>query len=288
LTAAATWNDPVAALSDFTPDGCRSVGENGPSFTTDFDGDMICRHVDAARSVAYGCTPLVTDGTCLGLLYLEQARFPGAEASLLLAAHDIGAVAENVTLALANLRLKATLREQSVRDPLTGLFNRRYLQETFTLDLARAIRSQTSLACLMLDVDHFKRFNDDFGHEAGDIVLYNLGRVLASELRKGDVVCRYGGEEFTILLPETSARNAVLCAEKIRRAVKNMTIVFKGQPLGPITVSIGLAAFPSNGATVETVLGAADGALLHAKRSGRDQVVAAEAEVSPERRSRSA
>ncbi len=173
--------------------------------------------------------------------------------------------------------------QQSVRDPLTGLFNRRYMEETLEREIRRAARANGPVSIIMLDVDHFKHFNDTFGHEAGDIVLRGIGAVLRAQVRAGDIACRYGGEEFTLIMPVASAEVARQRAEHLRAQVKGLVVHRRGVALGQITVSLGVAAFPVHGDTGETVLGEADDALYQAKRAGRDQVVVAQVaeSVSP-------
>jgi diguanylate cyclase (GGDEF)-like protein len=168
--------------------------------------------------------------------------------------------------------MREMLKIQSVRDPLTGLYNRRYMEESLTRELRRAARKKTELGVMMLDVDHFKQFNDTFGHEAGDAVLRSLGNLLRTQFRAEDIVCRYGGEEFTVILPDTSLQLTQQRAEELREAAKRELVQLRGQSLGAVSLSIGVASFPANGATSETLLGAADAALYRAKEAGRDRV----------------
>jgi diguanylate cyclase (GGDEF)-like protein len=182
---------------------------------------------------------------------------------------------EQIALALSNLKLRDSLRQQSIRDPLTGLFNRRYLEESLLLEIQRAKRSNSPFSILMIDLDHFKRFNDTHGHEAGDIVLQNLGRFLQRHIRGGDIACRYGGEEFTLVLPGTSLELAQQRAEELNAGVRALHVDFNGSSLGPLSISAGVATFPNHGESVELVLQSADMALYQAKNEGRDRVVVA-------------
>lgn len=163
-------------------------------------------------------------------------------------------------------------RVQSVRDPLTGLYNRRYMEESLDRELRRAKRKNVVLGLMMLDVDHFKHFNDTFGHEAGDSVLRSLGTLLRTQFRGEDIVCRYGGEEFVVILPEASLELTQQRAEQLREAVKKDLVQFRGQSLGAVSLSIGVSSFPPNGITGEALVGAADAALYRAKEEGRDRV----------------
>lgn len=190
-------------------------------------------------------------------------------------------MSEQVGLALANLRLREALRYQSIRDPLTGLFNRRFLDEWLDRELHRAAREETALALLMLDLDHFKRFNDSFGHDGGDAVLREVGKVLQEELRSGDIACRLGGEELAVVAPGTTAAGATILAERIRQRVESLLVVANGQSLGGVTVSIGIAAFPNDGQVAENLMRAADHALYSAKGNGRNRVEVALAIAEP-------
>lgn len=195
----------------------------------------------------------------------------GSEARQRLA-HVVG---EQLSLALANLKLRETLRDQSIRDPLTGLFNRRYLEETFERDLQRAARNHSSLGVIMLDVDYFKSFNDTLGHEAGDAVLRELGGFLARCIRGADIACRYGGDEFVLILPDSPLEMSQRRAEELREGVAALPVHFRGRPLGPTTVSLGVAAFPDHGLDKEALLRIADAALYRAKHEGRNRAVTA-------------
>ncbi|TMH35798.1 MAG: GGDEF domain-containing protein [Betaproteobacteria bacterium] len=170
--------------------------------------------------------------------------------------------------------LREKLREQAMRDKLTGLYNRHYVEEWFGLELRRAQRHGRPLAAIMLDIDHFKRFNDSFGHEAGDLVLRELAGVLRRFARESDVACRYGGEEFLVLLPECPFDAALPRAERLREEIAKLELRYDDQPLGPVTVSLGVAAFPDHAKESEQLLRCADEALYLAKQSGRNRVVA--------------
>lgn len=168
------------------------------------------------------------------------------------------------------------LREQSIRDHLTNLFNRRYLEETLEREIHRARRTEQSLGLIMLDIDHFKRFNDSFGHAAGDALLQTFGEFLNRQVRKSDVACRYGGEEFVLLLPDASLESTRLRAEQIREQAKALSLAHAGAVAVQVTISLGVAAYPDHGDSGAAVMMVADAALYRAKREGRDRVVAAE------------
>ena len=189
-------------------------------------------------------------------------------------------VGDHISLALANIRLRETLRHQVVHDALTGLFNRRYLEETLEREIYRGRRKGASLGLIMLDLDHFKHFNDTYGHEAGDNLLRTLGKFLASRVRQEDVACRYGGEEFVLILPEASQEMVKQRAEDIRRGFAKLQVFHRGQVMESVTVSLGVAMFPDHGATGRDVLRAADDAMYRAKAQGRNRVVVAESSVA--------
>ncbi len=215
---------------------------------------------------------MMAQSEALGILYLTQpadARLTEAKQRLAVA------MAEHIAMALSNLKLHETLRSQSIRDPLTGLFNRRFMEESLELELRRAIRNQRPLGVIMLDLDRFKHFNDTYGHEAGDTLLRELGILLQTNIRGEDIACRYGGEEFTLILPEGSAEVIGQRAEALREAIKRLDVLYRGQPLGRISASLGVAIFPKHGRTREALLHAADAALYQSKDAGGDHVTTA-------------
>jgi len=182
-------------------------------------------------------------------------------------------------LSLANLKLRDSLRDQSIRDPLTGLFNRRFMQESLDCELQRAARRQRPLSILFLDLDHFKRFNDNFGHEAGDLVLSSVADCFRRNFRGDDIICRFGGEEFAIILPEASTNDAAKRADAFRLQVSSLKLRLHDRPLDDVTISIGVATFPDHGANVETLLQHADRGLYESKASGRNRVTVAKMET---------
>jgi diguanylate cyclase (GGDEF)-like protein/PAS domain S-box-containing protein len=176
----------------------------------------------------------------------------------------------------ALLKSEALLREQSVRDHLTGLFNRRYMEETLERELHRATRKQLSLGIIMLDVDDFKRFNDNFGHAVGDAILRELGNLLLEHVREEDIACRYGGDEFIIVLPDASQAVTHERAEFICEYAKQFHLQFEGRAFEAVTFSLGIAVFPEDGVISADLLKVADDALYRAKRGGRGRVVMSE------------
>ena len=171
-----------------------------------------------------------------------------------------------------NIRLRIRLSEQAIRDQLTTLFNRHYLDETLPREIQRARRDNTTLSIALLDIDHFKDLNDAHGHDAGDMVLKALGALLRGSLRAGDIACRYGGEEFLLVLPECDVNEAQVRLRQICLEFKRRTLVFRGRPLPNVTMSIGLAQLGEDLASSDNLISAADRALYTAKREGRDTI----------------
>jgi len=168
--------------------------------------------------------------------------------------------------------LQSKLREQAIRDPLTNLFNRRYLEETLDRELSRAAREDYPVCIFMVDLDHFKRINDTHGHEAGDLVLKAIADALAEYSRRGDFACRYGGEEFVIVMPNLNLETAYERAENLRQSLNLLSVPYESYNLS-VTISMGIACFPENGQTRESILRAADQAMYAAKEAGRDHIL---------------
>jgi diguanylate cyclase (GGDEF)-like protein len=156
------------------------------------------------------------------------------------------------------------------------------MEESLTREVYRAKRKGTALGVIILDLDRFKQFNDTFGHAAGDVLLHELGSFLQVRIRKGDIACRYGGEEFMLILPESSLNNSRQRAEQLREELKHLSVQYGGQSIRAVTLSLGVAVFPEHGLTVEAVLRAADLALYRAKGEGRDRVVVSQTSANSE------
>jgi len=279
----ASWGDDPGTASMFPPEDCWAL-RSGRSHCVEETGSAVrCPHVRPAPALCYLCIPLMAQGKALGILHFQGApqQEPATEAMqerLKAAKKELAStLAEHVSLALANLRLRETLRTQSIRDPLTGAFNRRYMVESLERELHRASRSERPLGAIMVDIDHFKKYNDTYGHEAGDALLKELAKFLQAQVRGGDIACRYGGEEFVLILPEASPEVTLRRAEQMREGVKRLNVVHHGQPLGRITLSLGVAGYPGDGQTPDELLRAADAALYQAKERGRDRVVVSQA-----------
>lgn len=202
----------------------------------------------------------------------DEAQGEGADAERLRLA---GILAMHLAMAISNVRMRESLRAQAIRDPLTGLFNRRYMDEVFDREVRRALRGGEPLAVFMVDIDRFKRINDGFGHEAGDRVIRTLAHCLAGTIRHEDYAFRYGGEEFLLLMPGVEAAAMPARARAVLAAVRRLEPSWEGRPLGGITVSIGAAALPVHGRTPGELVRAADEAMYRAKQGGRDRAVCA-------------
>jgi diguanylate cyclase (GGDEF)-like protein len=223
---------------------------------------------------------MMAQGEAMGLLHLQvkvRSEMSGSVHFKRSKIQLVGSVAEHIAPAFASLKLRDALRAQSIRDALTGLYNRRFMEETLEKELKRGARNTRTVCVILLDVDHFKRYNDTYGHEAGDAVLRELGIFLKAQIRGDDIACRYGGEEFILIMPEASLDVAIQRAEKLRQGVKRLQITSQGQSLGVISISLGVASFPTHGALSDVLLRSADSALYEAKENGRDRVVVAKA-----------
>lgn len=241
-------------------------------FVEDTEAALICQHLPESLPKTTLCIPIMAQGQGIGVIslyYQEKTPITKEEHQLAIT------LAKQFGLALANLKLQETLKIQSIHDPLTGLFNRRYLEEFLNRETYRAIRLEKPIGIIMIDVDHFKKLNDEFGHSAGDLILKKLGEFLKQNVRDDDIACRYGGEELIMILPGSSLEITERRAEEIRQEVKRLCVEYNGILLSSITISLGVACFPEHGKTGEEVIRAADTALYQAKNEGRNRVVVA-------------
>jgi diguanylate cyclase (GGDEF)-like protein/PAS domain S-box-containing protein len=281
LETVATWGMGNATESSTAPDDCWALRRGRSNWSESPDGGIICSHIKHPIAASYLCVPLAAQGDALGILHLQYDRSESTRGTVIFETLQesqqrlAASVASQIALSLASLNLRETLRDQSIRDPLTGLFNRRFMQESLDRELLRAKRKGHALTVLFLDLDHFKRFNDAFGHDAGDLVLRSMAEVFRQAFRGDDVVCRYGGEEFAVILPESSANDAVQRANELRLEAKKLLLRHQGRTLDTVTVSVGVAAFPEHGSTAEDLLRVADQGLYQSKADGRDRVTVA-------------
>ncbi|MGE3958983.1 MAG: diguanylate cyclase [Vicinamibacterales bacterium] len=277
----AVWGANPPHQRVFGPDECWAFRRGRPHFVADPTSPLRCAHLVPEDGPASFCVPMVAQGDNVGILqfnflHVDPAeRLDDAGTMQSTRARIATALGEHTALALANLRLREALRSQSIVDSLTGLFNRRYLENMLERECRRAVRSKRPLAVMMLDVDHFKQFNDTWGHDGGDAVLRELSSLMRAHFRGDDIACRYGGEEFVVVLTEATLESAFARAEELRKEVHRLVAEHRRQPLGTITISIGLAALPDHGVTPEDLIAAADRALYQAKAAGRDRTVTA-------------
>jgi diguanylate cyclase (GGDEF)-like protein len=262
----------------FAPVDCWALRRGRPNVLSDDSADVQCAHIGPERPGRALCVPMMAQTETLGLLYIESAAGAGIHHSSGWSANELQlarTLAEQAALALTNLLLREALRLESVRDPLTSLYNRRFLEDALGRELRRAVRQGTPMGVMMIDIDHFKRFNDTSAHDAGDAVLRAVADLLREQVRGEDVICRYGGEEFTMILPEASLETTRVRAEAVRAAAARLVIRWHGQTLASVTLSIGVSSCPDHGTTGELLLRAADTALYRAKVDGRNRVLAA-------------
>jgi len=284
LERVSEWGKVEMGAGVIAVDDCWALRQGRRAVLHLDDPDALrCGHInqdlEAGRS---WCVPMSAQGELLGFmtLYLPDDMQRDAECPTGEAAETLfSEFCDRVSVNLANIRLRETLSRQSVRDPLSGLFNRRYLEETLTRELARAERDGGCFALLMVDIDHFKSFNDRHGHALGDWVIKQVAGMLREQRRGGDVACRYGGEEFVVAMFETTAELAAERAEALRESIQTIRLPPPYDDDPGITISIGMASFPSDGSSQSELLAAADGALYAAKRRGRNQVVVAGADT---------
>ncbi|STX29305.1 sensor histidine kinase [Legionella beliardensis] len=273
LEVISKWGQPTTQEVTFTPDQCWAIrlGRKHHISGTN-QSELLCSHIKIESvKKAYLCVPLMAQNDIYGLLYLEFEEKASIDENQRLL---INAFAELVALALANVRLRENLRHQSIRDPLTGLYNRRYLEDFLFKQTHQAERAKSVFSVLMLDIDHFKKINDTYGHDAGDAVLKEFGQILQNIIRIGDVATRYGGEEFVVAFYDMDYQTTLIRAESIRQSVLRLQIRYGNTHVGPISVSIGIAMYPTDAKTPAELIEAADKALYFAKGHGRNQVVA--------------
>ena len=271
LRRVAAWGDGIDGLSQeiFAPADCWSI-RKGKAQLNHPDRSVQCAHL-IDRDTAALCVPITARGQTVGLLCVGDAPLDGVE--------DDGEIrrtavtlSEQVALALVNLDLRERLENQALRDTLTNLYNRRYLDEASDRELNRAERLGAPLSILAIDIDHFKRFNDQHGHAAGDEVLKRVSQHLVDGSRATDLVCRLGGEELLIMLPDTDLDGAVEIADKLRADISHLRIRWHSGDLPPVTISIGVASYPSHARKFSVMQSLADEALYQAKQDGRDCV----------------
>lgn len=273
LEAVATWGTPLNSQLMFSPNECWALRRGSVHVGEKHSPSLYCPHVhlDKEQNTTL-CLPMMAQGETLGLLYLNFQNPEDINPSRRKLAET---VSKQIAISLANLKLRETLQNQSFRDVLTGLYNRRYLEASIVRELHRVSRSNSTLGVILFDIDHFKRFNDTWGHDAGDAVLKAVGNLLQESTRESDIACRYGGEEFLIIMPDASLEDTQRRAHQLQIEIKHLQVSTRSQQLESITVSMGVASFPEHGLNYELLLRTADEALYRAKQQGRDRIVCA-------------
>ena len=268
--------EPIAACGmalpqPFAPQNCWSLRLGRPHTVGLGETSVPCPHLDPEEQRCV-CFPLSAQGEILGVVQM----LPDSAASIRGIWREMLELAcEELALGLSNVRLREKLQRQAIRDPLTGLFNRRYLVESMDREVRRAQRRSGQISVLMIDVDHFKRLNDTHGHAAGDLVLQRLTQSICEVVRREDIVCRYGGEEFVVVLPDENHVHALAKAEVVREAITEMRVEFLGVVITDLSVSVGVATLSDPSAAPESLLKLADAALYAAKKQGRNCVASA-------------
>jgi diguanylate cyclase (GGDEF)-like protein len=273
LDGCAGWNGG-SYKAHIHPDECWGLRRGRTYSYGQGDVDFVCTHADPHDGRPYLCFPILAHGETVGLMHLI-AKAGVANETFNESRKLAQMCAEQISLAIANVRMRDELHDQSVRDPLTGLYNRRHLTDTLRKHLARTQKTGAPLAVISIDVDHFKRFNDNHGHDAGDMVLRAVGSVLVQNVDGDEIACRMGGEELMLLLPGADRDAAMVRAELVRAAVASIAVRYGEKTLPRVTISVGVSIAPGHGTLPQDLIRMADDALYAAKAAGRNQVVLA-------------
>ena len=275
LEGKCNWNT-IDLHHTIAADSCWAL-RRGRSYEFQTDGlCFMCEHVEAHQHGVpveeYICVPIVAHGDTVGLLHIRFDHLGETSARIA----DKGTFAircgEHISMAIANVKLRDELRDQSIRDPLTGLYNRRYFMDAIRREMSICERRGSSFGLISFDADKFKLFNDNHGHDAGDMVLRGIGDKLAEVMVAGEIACRFGGEEFTVLVPAADLEGTVELAERLREAIATMPVRYMDGFLPRVTISSGVSAYPGSGLQPQELLRRADEALYRAKESGRNCV----------------
>lgn len=265
------WGEPWVGSHAFSPDECWSLRKGRVHLSNDDFHSLSCGHMGEIENNQTLCIPLTAHGNTIGIMHLY---FGQGDVKIDAITEQLAfSVAEHLGLALANLNLQEKLRSQALSDPLTGLFNRRFFEQKLADVTMNSGSGDYEVSLLMLDLDHFKRFNDNFGHDAGDYVLKEISLLLKNSVKEDEVAFRLGGEELAILLPGYDVEAATMFAEQICQEVRAMHLEHKGLSLGQLGVSIGVSSFPQPASDSESLIKMADKALYMAKDLGRSRVV---------------
>lgn len=267
MRCVAQWLSPPQETDVFHPDNCWAVRRGLSHPPVNGEPDIACYHLTEPQANQSLCVPLIAQGEAIGLLSFSNVTAATAPSRAYLEL-----MAEALGLALANQRLRNALLEKALFDSLTGLRNRHHLDDALHTQMNLAVRNGTPLSCLMIDIDHFKAINDNYGHEAGDLVIKNVAAIIQRAVRDIGMAFRYGGEEFLVLLGGTHEEAAMACATEIYHSVQHLTLRYGLAEIGQINVSIGIASYPQHTHS-DSLLRAADAALYRAKELGRSRIV---------------
>ena len=266
-----SWGKEVGSSNAFAPGDCWAVRKGEVQFTAR-SAVAACPHLDQPIEAPSLCVPVKAQGSVLGMLLLVGPSESGVVNGLRPLATD---VANALGMSIANLKLRQTLRDLSVRDEHTGVFNRRYLEESLKREIATAQRKSRSLGVAICDVDGFERFNETYGREAGDFALREIAQLMNAKIRSSDIAARYGGGQIALVLPEAPLDGVLMRANHLREAVFALELKHFDRALGKLSVSFGVALYPLHGNTAADLLRLAQAALGRAKAAGRNRVEAA-------------
>jgi diguanylate cyclase (GGDEF)-like protein/PAS domain S-box-containing protein len=275
-----SWGDEKVKSDEvMEPDDCWALRQGKAHNGIESNNRLLCNHAHE-QIESYTCTPIIAQGEMLGMLHMEYSGTTEFESEVLKQHYFesrqrlMKTTSDNLALSLVSLKLREALKHQSIRDPLTALFNRRYMEESLEREISRCERAGQGLGVILVDIDHFKRFNDTFGHDAGDVVLVEFAKFMTQYFRESDIVCRFGGEEFIVIMPSAEQSIVVERATQLCHKLHDVEIFYESKKLPSITASFGVAYLSSdNYQQASVIVKLADSALYEAKRAGRDQVV---------------
>lgn len=259
-----SWGDNWQGEGLYPPTECWAFRQGSTYISYNHGLELKCKHLNSDETTI--CVPLLAQSVAVGALHLiiETETRPEVYQQFI-------TMADHLSLALSNINLRESLKRQAVRDPLTNLYNRRYLDEVIENEILRAKRKKSTIGIMMIDIDHFKKFNDTFGHHAGDHTLQIIAKLMTENLRAEDTVSRYGGEEFLIVMPDSDLKVTLARANLLLEKTRDLNLSYKNKSLGKVTLSIGVSIFPEHGETSTSIVSIADQALYTSKTNGRDQ-----------------
>ncbi len=278
LRVVGCWGKQEYEQLEFEHQQCWAVRRGRIHAVQNAQTSPVCPHSEVSGNESTLCVPMIAHGQVLGMMHLlmraQDAKQTERRAVQLFEAKKrlVISMTDRYALSLTDLRLRETLKIQATRDVLTGLYNRRHMEDSFQREISRARRHEHFLGVIMIDIDHFNVFNDTYGHELGDKVLSEIGKFILNNVRDEDIACRYGGEEMIIILPGVSLQKTHRRAEQLRTGIEGLAVEMSGEE-HTVTASLGVALFPEHGASMQGVVRAADCALYEAKDKGRNQVI---------------